>query len=56
MYANYMLFDLLLILILYMIMLGDNMVIELCELSRNMNWLDGLALTWHWYGHGFKPW
>jgi len=25
-------------------------------LSRNMNWLDGLALTWHWYGHGFKPW
>jgi len=21
-----------------------------------MNWLDGLALTWHWYGHGFKPW
>jgi len=34
---------LLLILILYMVMLGDNMVIELCVLSRNMNWLGGLA-------------
>jgi len=21
-----------------------------------MNWLDGLALTWHWHGCGFKPW
>jgi len=21
-----------------------------------MNWLDGLALTWHWHGCGFKSW
>jgi len=21
-----------------------------------MNWLDGLALTWHWNGGGFNPW
>jgi len=33
MYANYVLFDLLLILILCMDMLCDNMIIELCELS-----------------------
>jgi len=56
MYAIYVLFDLLLILILYKVMWGDNMVIELCELSRNMNWLDDLALIWHWYGHGFNLW
>jgi len=21
-----------------------------------MNEHDGLALTWHWWGYGFKPW
>jgi len=21
-----------------------------------MNWHDGLALTWHWHGCGFKSW
>jgi len=24
-----------------MIMLSENIIIELCELSRNMNWLNG---------------
>ena len=47
MYANYVLFDLLLILILYMVVLGDNMILKVCELAWNMNWLGGLALTWH---------
>jgi len=37
-------------------MLSDNIIIELCELSRNMNWLNGCALIWNWYGHGFKLW
>jgi len=31
-------------------------MLELCELARNMSWLDGLALNWLWHGHGFKPW
>jgi len=21
-----------------------------------MNWLNGCALIWHWYGYGFEPW
>jgi len=25
--------------------MSNNIIIELCELSRNMNWLDGL----HWF-------
>jgi len=29
-----------------MIMLGDNVVLQLCELSRNMIWLSGCALIW----------
>jgi len=24
----------------------ENIMIELCELSRNMNWLNGCALNW----------
>jgi len=36
--------------ILYEIML------ELCVLARNISWPGGLALTWHWEGHGFEPW
>ena len=53
-YANYVLFVLLLILILCMVMLCDNMIIELCELIRNMIWFDGLVLIWLWHGCGFK--
>jgi len=37
-------------------MLSDNVIIELYQLSRNMNWLNGCALIWHWNGYGFKPW
>jgi len=25
-------------------------------LVRTISWPGGLALTWHWEGHGFKPW
>jgi len=25
---------------------------ELCELARNMNWPDGLVLIWLWHGCG----
>jgi len=25
-------------------------------LARNISWPGGLALTWHWEGHGFEPW
>jgi len=46
--SHYVLFDLLLILILYIVVLGDNMIVKVCELAWNMNWLGGLALTWHW--------
>jgi len=46
MYANYVLFDLLLILILCMVMLCDNMIIELWELSWNMIWLSGGVTNW----------
>ena len=24
--------------------------------KRNISWLGGLALIWHWEGHGFEPW
>jgi len=37
-------------------MLSDNVIIELYELSRNMNWLNGCALIWHWNGYGSEPW
>jgi len=37
-------------------MLWNDIILELYLLARNMNWLDGLALTWHWNGGGFKPW
>jgi len=30
-------------------------MLELCVLARNINWLGDLALTWYWKGHGFKP-
>jgi len=26
-------------------MMSDNIIIQLCELSRNMNWLNGCALN-----------
>jgi len=38
------------ILIMCMIMLSDNKILELSELSQNMNLLNGYALIWHWYG------
>jgi len=25
-------------------------------LARNISWPGGLALIWHWKGHGFEPW
>jgi len=37
-------------------MLSDNIIIELYELSQNMNWLNGCTLISHWYGYGFEPW
>ena len=37
-------------------MLWNNIICELYELARNMNWLDGLALIWYWHGCGFKSW
>ena len=46
MYANYVLFDLLLILILYMVMLGDNMIVKVCELAWWFSF--DLALVWSW--------
>jgi len=39
--------DLFLFLKLYMVVLGDNMIVNVCELAWNMNWLGGLALIWH---------
>jgi len=35
--------------VLYEIML------ELCVLARNISWLSGLDLIWHWEGHGIEP-
>jgi len=31
-------------------------MLELCVLARNISWFGGLALIWHWEGHGFEPW
>jgi len=31
-----------------------DIILELCELARNMSWLDGLVLIWLWHGHGFN--
>ena len=31
-------------------------MLALCVLARNISWPGGLALTWHWEGHGFKSW
>ena len=45
--AIVVLVDLLLFLKLYMVVLGDNMIVKVCELAWNMNWLGGLALIWH---------
>ena len=56
MYANYVLFDLLLNLIMCMIMLSDNISIELCELSWNVSWLNGYALIWQLAWYGFEHW
>jgi len=50
MYASYVLFNLLLFFIICWIMLSDNIIIGLYELSRKMNWLNGCALIWPWYG------
>jgi len=36
------------------IMLSDNIIIELYELSRNMNWLNGCVLSWHWHVMGLN--
>jgi len=33
-----------------------DIILELCELARNMCWPDGLVLNWLWHGHGFKLW
>jgi len=44
MYANCVLFNLLLFFMIYLIMLSDNIIIGLHELSRNMDWLNGCAL------------
>jgi len=33
-------------------MLSDNIIIELYELSRNMNWLYGYTLIGRWYVMG----
>ena len=45
MYANCVLFNLLLFLIICLIMLSDNIIIELYELAQNMNWLNDCALN-----------
>jgi len=40
-------------------MLGNilyEIMLELYVLVRTISWPGGLALTWHWEGHGFKPW
>jgi len=31
-----------------MVILSDNIIIELCELSLNINCLSGCALIWWW--------
>jgi len=36
--------------------MSENIIIELFELSQNMNWLNNCALIWHRHGYGFKPW
>ena len=47
-YANYVLFMWFYIYIyIYIIMLGNDIVIKLYSLAWNMNWHDGLVLTWH---------
>jgi len=33
-----------------------DIILELCELARNMSGLDGLVLIWLWHGCGFEPW
>ena len=33
---------------------SHDIILELCELARNMSWPNGLVLIW--LGWGFKPW
>jgi len=32
----------------------NNIIIELCELSQNINCLSGCALIWWWAWYGFE--
>jgi len=33
--------------VIYGIMFWNDIILQFYELARNMNWHDGLALTWH---------
>ena len=43
------------VLIICLSMLNGGIMIELCQLARNINWLDGLAWIWQLYGCGLHP-
>jgi len=31
-----------------------DIILELCNLARNMSWPNGLVLIWHWLGEGLN--